>query len=61
MQQFGLQPLVHQFVQAFAKNVGLPDLNGVCLKILQQAPNQLFGLFLTAHNGRDLRVNGGFQ
>src|SRR5699024_11304261 len=46
MQQLGLQPLADQLVQAFAEDVGLPQLDGVVGKAGQQALDQFFTLAL---------------
>ena len=37
VQELVLQPVVDQLVQTFAKDIGLPQLDGVALKILQKA------------------------
>ena len=36
MQKFRLKALVYQLVETFAKNVGLPDADGILLKLLKQ-------------------------
>ena len=61
MQQLVLQPLVHQLVQALAEDVGLPDLDGVLLKVLEQAHHQLLALTLGAHDGRNFGIDGGLE
>ena len=48
-------------MQAFAKDVGLPQLDRVIRKICQQAAHQIFALLLGAHNGADLGVDGGLH
>ena len=42
MQQLVLQPFVHQLMQALAKNVRLPNADGVLLEVLQKAHDQFF-------------------
>ena len=54
VEQFGLQSLVHQIVEAFAEDVGLPDLDRVVLEVGQQALDQFLALALAAHNGAEL-------
>ena len=61
MEELILQPLIHQFMQALAKDVRFPQPLRVGLKIPQQTLNQILALLLGAHNGADLGVDDGFH
>ena len=55
VEQFIAQPLVDQFVERLAENIGIPNLFRVFLKLFEQVFDKLFGLALAADNGRDPR------
>ena len=61
MQQLALQALVHQLVQALAKDVGFPQFLRVVLKTGQQAAGKLLALLFGAHDGAEFGVDGRLQ
>ena len=61
MQQLALQALVHQLVQALAKDVGFPQFLRVVLKTGQQAAGKLLALLFGAHDGAEFGVDSRLQ
>ena len=60
VQQFGLNPLVDQLVEAFCRKMFVfHSLPGSLSKSCKNALDQLLPLLLTAHAGGDFRVDGG--
>ena len=44
-------------MEAAAKDIGLPDLAGIPLELLEQIVHHILGLLFVAHNGRDRRLD----
>ena len=53
----GVQILVHQLVEGFAEDVGLPDAAGVPLVLLEQIVDHVLALLLAPHDGGHLGLN----